>query len=98
MSVNPVSAVVLLLALAVCTYIYDRLIIDWMESRPGGLPAKTAWEVVAGVMIVLVFYLLMVGGRTLTGTESFVLILCCFVAGGTPMVVGSYRRAERILS
>jgi len=85
-------AVRTMLALFVATALYDLLIVDWLETHPNKLPAVTAWEVVGGVMIVLVFYLLLVRGATVTGVTSFVLLLALFVVGGLPMIFGSYRR------
>jgi hypothetical protein len=82
-----------MLALFLATVLYDVLIVDWLETHPVRLPAVTAWEVVGGVMIVLVFYLLLVRSATVTGVTSFVLLLALFAVGGVPMIFGSYRRS-----
>ena len=46
------------------------------------------------MMIVLVIYLLIVQDSLLTGVQSFVLILTCFVFGGALMIRGSYNRTK----
>jgi hypothetical protein len=91
----PLERLVLgMLALLLLTASYDELIVDWLERHPTKLLAQTAWEVVAGVMIVLVMYLLIVQDSVITGTQSFVLILTCFVFGGAFMIRGSYNRTK----
>ena len=71
-----------------CGILYDQLVSYTQEQ----LPARhgvTAWLVVGGVLWTL-FGVLM-----LEGIKVFTTVLLCFVASGTPMVVGSMRRYQR---
>lgn len=58
-------------------------------KQPHGV---TAWLVVGGVLWTLF------GVLILTGIDTFLTVLLCFIASGTPMVIGSmarYRQSDR---
>ena len=76
-----------LLFLLVCGIMYNELV-DYVQCQ---LPARhgvTAWIVVGGVLWTLFGVLL------LEDMQTFLNVLLCFVASGTPMVIGSMRRYQ----
>lgn len=82
-----IAPVLVLLALA--GVLYDRFIVDIIETQHPPL-GVTAWEVVGGVLFTLV------GFAFLAGVEAFLLALLCFAASGIPMILGSrVRHMER---
>ena len=81
--------------LAAFSAIYDLFCVDWLETHKPYIPAQTAFEVVGGVLVVLVIYLLAVQGRSISGIDSFCLLLIFFASAGFMMIVGSKRRTEK---
>jgi hypothetical protein len=79
------SVAQVLLILAVAGVLYDRFIVDIIETQQPPL-GVTAWEVVGGVLFTLV------GFAFLAGVEAFLLALLCFAASGIPMILGSRAR------
>lgn len=72
--------------LLLCGGILYNWLVDYIQQQLPDRHGVTAWLVVVGVLATLIGLLL------LTDTETFVLALLCFVATGTPMVLGSMRR------
>jgi hypothetical protein len=81
--------------LAAFSVIYDNFVVDWLETHKPYIPAQTAFEVVGGVLAVLVIYLLAVQDRSISGINSFCLLLIFFAPAGLPMINGSKRRTEK---
>lgn len=71
---------------------YDTFIVDWLETHKPHIPAQTAIEVIVGVFVVLLVYLLAVRDIEISGIDSFMLLLSFFASAGLPMVFGSDRR------
>ena len=75
----------MLLMLALAGIVYDRYVVDIIETTHPPL-GVTAWLVVFGVLFTLV------GASFLIGFEAFLLVLLCFAASGIPMILGSRER------
>lgn len=73
------------LMLVACGILYNWLV-EYVQRQLPNRHGVTAWLVVGGVAFVLVGLLL------LTDVRVFSLALLCFVAAGTPMIIGSMRR------
>lgn len=84
---------ILLLAASAC---YDLFVVDWLETHKPYVPAQTAIEVVAGVLGVLIVYLLAVRDVRISGIDSFLLLLVYFASAGPPMVLGSHKRTIKL--
>jgi len=85
MTTDPALIVRVLLLLALAGVVYDRYIVDIIETQHPPL-GVTAWEVVGGVLFTLV------GFAFLAGVEAFLLALLCFAASGIPVILGSRAR------
>lgn len=75
----------ILLMLLLGGILYDVLV-NFIQDQLPNRHGVTSWLVVGGVAWTLVGLLL------LTDLRTFLLALLCFMASGTPMVVGSMRR------
>lgn len=75
-------------------FFYNTFIVDWLETRKPFIPAQTAFEVIVGVLVVLLIYLLSVRDVRISGIDSFMLLLMYFASAGLPMVLGSGERAK----
>jgi len=83
---TPSELVRVLLMLLLGGIIYDRFVVDVIETRLPPGHGVTAYEVTGGVLFTLIGLLL------LTSVETFVLALLCFAASGLPMIVGAHHR------
>ena len=79
-----IARVMLMLALG--SVVYDRYVVDVIETRLPPGHGVTAYEVAGGVMFTLV------GLMFITGLETFILALLCFAASGLPMIMGAHHR------
>lgn len=79
---NVLPVIVMLVA---CDILYNWLV-EYVQRQLPNRHGVTAWLVVGGVAFVLVGLLL------LTNVHVFSLALLCFIAAGTPMIMGSMRR------
>ena len=61
----------------------------YIQSQLPERHGVTAWLVVGGVLWTLF------GVLILTGIDTFLTVLLCFIASGTPMVIGSMARYRR---
>jgi hypothetical protein len=93
MPVAPEELTPFLVSLFASTLIYN-FIIGLLESIVKEPHPLTAWWVVCGVMIVLVFFLLAFNSVVLTGYQAFIYLLLFFAVGGLPMILGSHWRAD----
>lgn len=83
---TPGELVRVLLMLALGGVVYDRFVVDVIETRLPPGHGVTAYEVAGGVLFTLVGLLL------LTDLGTFILALLCFAASGLPMIVGAHHR------
>lgn len=77
-----------LLMLALASVVYDRFVVDIIETRLPPGHGVTAYEVTGGVLFTLV------GLMFLTDLETFILALLCFAASGVPMIMGAHHRNQ----
>jgi hypothetical protein len=77
-----------LLLLLLGGVLYNWLV-EYAQRQLPRVHGLTAWLVVVGVLGTLIGYLL------LAGVNAFFTVLLCFMAAGTPMVLGSMRRYSR---
>jgi hypothetical protein len=77
-----------LLLLAAGGILYNWLV-EYAQRQLPRAHGLTAWLVVGGVLGTLIGYML------LAGVQAFMTVLLCFVATGTPMVLGSMLRYWR---
>ena len=85
---TPGELVRVLLMLALGGVVYDRFVVDVIETRLAPGHGVTAYEVAGGVLYTLV------GLMFLAGVETFVLALLCFAASGVPMIMGAHHRDQ----
>ena len=78
---------IVMLSLGLFGIIYNAFT-DWIE-RHGHDRGITSLLVVVGVIVTLA------GALTLIGLDSVIILAFCFVASGTPMIVGSLARYAR---
>lgn len=74
-----------------CSMIYDRLVVERIETNKPSL-GVTAWEVVGGVL-----YTMVIMGFVI-GFEAAMLGLLMFGAAGIPMILGSHARHGATIS
>jgi hypothetical protein len=74
------------LALLLCGGILYNALVNYIQDQLPNRHGVTAWLVVGGVGWTLVGLLL------LTDLRVFLTALLCFMASGTPMILGSMRR------
>lgn len=79
-----------LILLFLATLIYDRLFVDHVVREMDGRHGVTAWLVVFGVGIVILFF-----GMSL-GVPMAILLTSFFIAAGLPMIVGSKGRSVHV--
>ena len=77
------------LALLFCAGILYNAVVDYVQRQLPDRHGVTAWLVVVGVGWTLVGLLI------LTDTKTFLLAVLCFMASGSPMIVGSMARYLR---
>lgn len=85
------SVVRVLLLLVIAGVLYDRFLVDIIETQQPPL-GVTAWEVVGGVLFTLVGFAVLVEMLYGIGVVIFLLALLCFAASGIPMILGSRAR------
>ena len=78
------------LALLVCGGILYNALVEYVQEQLPCQHGVTAWLVAGGVGWTLVGVLL------LTDLRTFMLALLCFMASGSPMILGSMRRYLRV--
>lgn len=84
------------IAILVCfSLIYDWYAVDWLETHKPYIPAQTAFEVMFGVLTVLLIFLLTVGDLRISGVDSFFLLLVYFASTAPAMAGGSKRRTQK---
>lgn len=64
-------------------------LVEYTQSQLPRVHGLTAWLVVVGVLGTLIGYMM------LAGVQAFLTVLLCFVATGTPMILGSMLRYWR---
>ena len=84
----PGEIVRVLLMLALAGVVYDRYVVNIIETTLPPGHGVTAYEVTGGVLFTLV------GLMFLTDLETFILALLCFAASGVPMILGAHHRNQ----
>ncbi len=83
---DPTPGELVRVLLALGGVVYDRFVVDVIETRLPPGHGVTAYEVAGGVLFTLV------GLMFITGLETFILALLCFAASGLPMIMGAHHR------
>lgn len=89
-TINPTQLALVLAGLLCFGVLYNEIVVDNLAAH---LPQKyraTSWEVVVGVLVTLI------GIGALLGLETMLVCLLCFAASGIPMILGDYRRLDRL--
>lgn len=89
-AINYASMPGVLLALVLAGYIYNALVVDNLATHLPVRWRQTSIEVVVGVTFTLV------GAGVLMGGQVMLLLFLLFAASGIPMIVGDFRRVERL--
>ena len=79
-----------LLALVLAGYLYNALVVDNLAKHLPTRWRQTSVEVVIGVTFTLV------GVGILMGGQVMLLMFLLFAASGIPMIVGDFKRVERL--
>jgi hypothetical protein len=87
---TPGELVRVLLMLLLGGVVYDRFVVDVIETRLPPGHGVTAYEVAGGVLFTLI------GLMFVTSLETFILALLCFAASGLPMILGAHARRVEI--
>lgn len=89
-AINYASIPGVLLALVLAGYIYNALVVDNLAIHLPVRWRQTSIEVVVGVTFTLV------GAGILMGGQVMLLLFLLFAASGIPMIVGDFKRVERL--
>jgi heme/copper-type cytochrome/quinol oxidase subunit 3 len=95
-TIAPSRILFVMFGLAVFGWAYNAFFVanaeEWIPPRDN----TTAFEVVIGTTITLAGLGFMIGPARVTGLDVMLLAFLCFASSGTPMVLGSLTRAERL--
>jgi len=95
-TIAPSRILFVMFVLAVFGWVYNTFFVAHAEKWIPPRDNTTAMEVVIGTTITLAGLGFMIGPARVTGLDVMLLSFLAFASSGTPMVLGSLGRAERL--